>query len=171
MPDLSSLPELASAPADDDLFLVQDASASAPKDKKIKKSNLFDGFTKVGSDASFNDLTVNDIDGVDATFATIEAGALAFTDGAGVAKMFTVTDTINLSSVAAGSTATDTASLTGVATGDFVLFSATTAAPDGLIIQAYVSASNTITVRAHNPTASTITGGTYNFRFVVMRFT
>lgn len=170
MSDIPSLTELAAAPADGDLLVIHDVSASSPKDKKITTANLLANVPKTGANASLNDVTVNDITGVDATMSSVETTTLEFTGGAEITTMLTGTDTIDLTSVAAGATKTGTTTLTGVAVNDFVQWCALAAIPDDLIIQVYASGANTITVRAHNPTGTTVTGGTYSFRFVASRF-
>lgn len=170
MVDIPSLTALGTAPADDDLLVLHDISEASSKDKKITVANLLSSAAKTSSDAAFNDLTINDLSAVDITATTVETGELAFTGGADISHCFTVSASLDLSSIAATTTKVVTATVTGAATGDLVVMSATSAIPDELTIQAYVSAANTVTVRAYNPLGTTITGASYTFRILVMRF-
>lgn len=72
-----------------------------------------------------------------------------------VAQYLTGSATYDAPSVAAGGTTTTTVTVTGAALGDFALasFSVTVA---GLVVTAYVSATDTVTVVLYNPTGAPI---------------
>jgi hypothetical protein len=67
-----------------------------------------------------------------------------------------------------------TITLTGAATTDVVfvtcLDTAGRGATDGkLVFEAFVSATNTVTVRAHNPTSGSIDPASYNFKVAIIK--
>lgn len=81
---------------------------------------------------------------------------LKVNNGASVSKALQLQQAVNFGTVAANSSSSQTVTITGAAIGDMVSVSSATAAliPDGLYIDATVSAANTVTVRLQNRTAA-----------------
>ena len=73
-----------------------------------------------------------------------------------MSKALQLQQALNFGTVAANSSSSQTVTITGAAVGDMVTVSSATAAliPDGLYIDATVSATNTVTVRLQNRTAA-----------------
>lgn len=88
------------------------------------------------------------------------AGGLATLDTDGrvpIAQVaLTATATLDFASIAAGAVGTLTATVTGAATGDFVIVAPPGNLSAGLVVSAFVSAANTVTIRIVNGTASAI---------------
>jgi len=81
---------------------------------------------------------------------------------------------LDFGSISTGGFVDLTITLTGAATTDVVfvacLDTAGRGATDGkLIFEAFVSATNTVTVRAHNPTAGSIDPASYNFKVAIIK--
>ena len=77
---------------------------------------------------------------------------------------------ITLANIATSAGQTVTTAITGVVAGDTVCLSFSAIIPDGLIFQAWVSAADTVSIRAYNTTGVTITGASYTANLVIMRF-
>jgi len=81
---------------------------------------------------------------------------------------------LDFGSISTGGFVDLTISLTGAATTDVVfvtcLNTAGRGATDGkLVFEAFVSATNTVTVRAHNPTSGSIDPASYNFKVAIIK--
>jgi hypothetical protein len=88
--------------------------------------------------------------------------------------LISTTTTLEFSNITAGNFLDLTITLSGAVTSDVVFVTCVTTngrgATDGkLIFEAFVSAANTVTVRAHNPTSGTIIPNEYNFRVAIIR--
>lgn len=91
-----------------------------------------------------------------------------YTGSAWVAQHLSGSATYDAPSIAAGGTTTTTVTVTGAALGDFALvsFSITVA---GLVVTAYVSAANTVSVVLYNPTAGAINLASATLRARVLK--
>jgi len=95
---------------------------------------------------------------------TVQAG------GVPVATKLTSTATLDFGSVSAQSFADLTITVTGAATGDAVaLGTPTEAVTAGIVYSSWVSATNTVTVRAHNYTAGPLDPASGTFRATIIR--
>lgn len=77
--------------------------------------------------------------------------------------------TYDFPNIGAGATATTTATVTGCVAGDIVLITPATALEAGLVIYGYVSASDTVTVVANNPTAGAINPANRTYYIMVIK--
>lgn len=77
--------------------------------------------------------------------------------------------TINLASIADGATGTDTIAVPGVALGDMVIAKSFGVSQAGLVMDAYVSAANTVTVAASNQTGGAVDLASTTVKVVVGR--
>ena len=90
-------------------------------------------------------------------------------------RLISPSTALNFTSISSGGFVDLTISLTGAVVNDTVfatcLDTAGRGATDGkLIFEAFVSAADTVKVRAHNPTSGTITpGAAYNFKVAVIK--
>lgn len=85
-------------------------------------------------------------------------------------KILSQTAVIDFASIAAQSTNTTTATVTGAAVGDTVNVNPGATPPAGVIFSAYVSAANTVTVRAQNITGGAIDPASDTYRLTVFQF-
>jgi hypothetical protein len=89
--------------------------------------------------------------------------------------LISTSTSLSFSAITTGAFGDLTIPLTGAATTDVVFVTCLDTAGRGatngkLIFEAFVSASNTVTVRAHNPTSGTITpGAAYNFKVAIIK--
>lgn len=81
----------------------------------------------------------------------------------------TGTASLNFGSISAGATEELTITVTGAVAGDAVALGCPVAIEAGLILMAYVSAADTVTVRAHNTTGSPIDPAAATFRATVFK--
>jgi hypothetical protein len=77
--------------------------------------------------------------------------------------------TLNADSLEDGAGDTDTVTVPGVALGDMVLGASLAVDVAGLIVEAYVSAANTVSVRFQNETGGTVDLASSTLRLVVAR--
>ena len=80
-----------------------------------------------------------------------------------------VTATLNADSLVDGAGDTDTVTVPGVALGDMVLSASLAVDVAGLIVTAYVSAANTVSIRFQNETGGTVDLASATLRLVVVR--
>lgn len=88
--------------------------------------------------------------------------------GATVTKILTATASLDFPSISAASQADLTITVTGAATGDEVIMALPAAPTAGLVFNAFVSAANTVTVRASNITGSPINPSAATFGVIVI---
>ena len=89
-------------------------------------------------------------------------------------RLISLSTALNFTSISSGGFVDLTISLTGAAVNDTVfatcMATAGRGATDGkLIFEAFVSATDTVTVRAHNPTSGSIDPASYNFRVTIIK--
>lgn len=90
--------------------------------------------------------------------------------GATVTSVLTATSTIDFSSISANTTSDSSGiTVTGAAVGDAVMVGVPATIASGLVVTGYVSAANTVKVRAANVTASPIDPASGSFRVVVVK--
>lgn len=102
-----------------------------------------------------------------ATSVTVRAGNDQFRGL--YTNTFLVTATLNADSLADGAGDTDTVAVPGVALGDMVLSASLAVDVAGLIVTAYVSAANTVSIRFQNETGGTVDLASATLRMVVVR--
>lgn len=89
--------------------------------------------------------------------------------------LISTSTSLSFSAITTGAFGDLTITLTGAATTDVVFVTCLDTAGRGatngkLVFEAFVSAANTVTVRAHNPTSGTITpGAAYNFKVAIIK--
>lgn len=89
--------------------------------------------------------------------------------GFNVNAMITATATLDFPSIAAGATAELTMSVNFATVGDVVSANPSTTLESGLIWCAYISASNTVTIRIHNTTAGAIDPASRTWRATIIK--
>ena len=82
---------------------------------------------------------------------------------------FLVSATLNADDLADGAGDTDTVAVPGVALGDMVLSASLAVDVAGLIVTAYVSAANTVSIRFQNETGGSVNLASATLRLVVVR--
>ena len=88
--------------------------------------------------------------------------------GATITKILTASASLNFPSISAASQADLTITVTGAAVGDEVCMSLPAAPAAGLVFNAFVSATDTVTIRASNITASPIDPAAASFGVIVI---
>jgi predicted RecA/RadA family phage recombinase len=83
--------------------------------------------------------------------------------------VLTATQALDFPSIAAAASADLTVAVAGAVVGDAVLLGRPAAPTAGLIFQAFVSAADTVTVRATNITAGAVDAASQTFRVTVLR--
>jgi hypothetical protein len=123
--------------------------------------NLFEGQTDTGSVlASISSA------GNLAIAGTLKIGS----SGTPIVRCFSAIATLDFPSIPAQSSSDLTITVTGAATGDTVIVGRPAAPTTGIITTAFVSAANTVTVRAHNITAGAIDPASASYRVAVLGF-
>lgn len=77
--------------------------------------------------------------------------------------------TFDFPSIAAGANSETTITVTGASVGDDVLVVWNVAPPAGLIFSARVTATDTVTLRAQNPTAGAVDAASQAYRVLVLK--
>lgn len=172
MPRLDELPAVAPADvSDDDLLLLYDNSAATNKSRQVTRADLLKDVAREDGDHNFG---TSEITALTATTSTIVdltvTTSLEFDSAATLEKMFRLTGDVTTAGTASGAGETLTKTVTGAAAGDFVSIGFAAAIDDGLIVQAWVSAADTVSIRFFNTTSGAISGATYSSKIVVMRF-
>lgn len=98
------------------------------------------------------------------------AGSISIGGGTTITRVLSATGTLDFGSVASLATAELTITVTNAATGNSVSAGAPAAIEAGLIWSAYVSASNTVTIRVYNSTVSPIDPASATWRATVFQF-
>lgn len=98
------------------------------------------------------------------------SNSVAIGGGTAITKVLTAAATLNFASIAAAASEDKTVTVTGAAVGDPVALSLPAAIDAGLVFNAFVSATNTVTVRATNASAAPIDAASASFRVVVIHF-
>lgn len=88
--------------------------------------------------------------------------------GATITKVLTATASLDFPSISAATQADLTITVTGAAVGDEVIMALPAAPTAGLVFNAFVSATNTVTVRASNITGSPINPAAATFGVIVI---
>lgn len=102
-----------------------------------------------------------------ATSVTVRAGNDQFRGL--YSNTFLVRATLDADSLDDGAGDTDTVAVPGVALGDMVLSASLAVDVAGLIVTAYVSAANTVSIRFQNETGGTVNLASATLRLVVVR--
>lgn len=102
-----------------------------------------------------------------ATSVTVRAGEDQFRGL--YTNTWLVRATLNADSLEDGAGDTDTVAVPGVALGDMVLSASLAVDVAGLIVTAYVSAANTVSIRFQNETGTTVDLASATLRMVVVR--
>lgn len=97
------------------------------------------------------------------------AGITIGSGGSAISKVLTATATLDFGSLAAQTSADLTITVTGAAVGDAVIMGLPAAPDSGVVFNAFVSSSNTITVRATNATSGAIDPASATFRATVIQ--
>jgi hypothetical protein len=88
--------------------------------------------------------------------------------GATVTKILTATATLDFGSISAASQADLTITVTGAAAGDEVIMALPAAPAAGIVFNAFVSAANTVTIRASNITGSPVDPASASYGVIVI---
>lgn len=88
--------------------------------------------------------------------------------GATLSKVLAGSATLDFPSIATTASADLTITVTGAAVGDEVVLALPAAPAAGLVFNAFVSAANTVTVRASNITASPVDAGSATYGVIVL---
>lgn len=122
---------------------------------------------KVSADgSSFNQAFVVDKTTGDASFKK----KVGVGNGSLIASIYTASATLDFPSIAANSSATLNITVTGAVVGGSVSLGLPSSPPAGIVYQGYVSAADTVTIRAFNVTGSAIDPASASFRATVVNF-
>lgn len=172
MPELNDLPEIdPNEVSEDDLLLIYDNSAVSSKARKVSRENLLKGVAREGSDANFENSEFETIRANSGTVVELSiTTSLSFDAAATIEKVYRYNGEVITSVISAGSNEVATVAMTDVAVGDHVTISFSDALPHGLLAQAWVSSSGTVSIRFDNVSAGTISAASYTTNLVAMRF-
>lgn len=161
--EITQLIELtAAAVHDDDELAIYDVSAGTGNSKKVKRSSLLDGVAREGGDHDFGTSEITEL--------SSQNSALGFTSGSVLSYAVHGSVSPAPAGIAAGASDTVTATLTGATTSHQLVWNLTSALPDGLHCQAWISAANTVSFKFYNSTGSLIAGATYGAKVTALGF-
>ena len=101
----------------------------------------------------------------------IDPNTGTITPGAAITKIRTATASLDFPSIAAASQASLTITVAGAALGDTVVMGLPAAPAAGITFNAFVSAANTVTIRATNVTAAAVDPAAANYTVLVLGVT
>lgn len=171
MPELNdaSIPSaLAADITDDDLVLVYDNGAASNKSRKATRGNFLHDVVRTGADVTLGDVEADSLSAPAGTINTL-AVPTGLIIGATLSKILVASASLAVSTLAAGASVDITLSVTGAVTGDLAIVNAQSALPAGLLLRAYVSAANTVTITVTNASTGSINGASYTFKGAVLR--
>lgn len=149
--------------SDDDLLLTWEAGAGSNNTRKVTREDFLNDVAREGGDHNFGTSEI--------TALTAGISALTFASTAALTNVLRGALSITVGTLAAGASETQTATLTGALTTDYLLAPTFTAAlSDGLTVQAWISASATVSFRFRNNSSGSISGASYTARAVALRF-
>lgn len=156
--------------ADTDFVLAHLPGASPDKTRKVTRATLLNGVARAGADVTFGAV---DADELNAPIGAIDALTVATSIalGAVLSRILTNTTSVAIATLAAAASSDSTMTVTGAVVGDVVILNAQVALPAGLILRAYVSAANTVTINVTNASSGSIAGASYSLKAVVLRVT
>lgn len=108
------------------------------------------------------------------TFTTILRALFAATDnpsGRAALGFLTATAALDFPSIAAAAKADLTITVTGAAVGDAVILGLPAAPAAGLVFNGFVSAANTVTIRASNTSSGAVDAASATYRATVLKST
>ena len=153
--------------SDDDLLLTWETGAGSGNSRKLTIGDLKADVVRENGDHTLGDLTCDDIAAATGTIDALEV-ATGLTMGSTIAKALKGALAITASTLAANATEDKTATLSGAVSGDVVVFSIA-GLPAGLVVTAWVSASDTITFRLTNLSSGSISGASYTAATLAIR--
>lgn len=143
-------------------------SISEDKAGIVSAANLIAGYGIVvaGADVTLGAVEVDTLAGNNAEIGEIIAATSlqVGADGTPIASILAASLSVTPGNIAAGASQTVAVSMTGVTTAMYLSWALTGALPDGLTLQAWISAADEVSFKFHNTTASTINGATYTAR-------
>lgn len=98
------------------------------------------------------------------------SGIVIGSAGNTLSRMFNVSSTLDFGSISAQSSADLTITVTGAQVGDSVVLGLPSSPTAGIVFNAFVSAADTVTVRAHNYTGSPIDPASASYAVTVLGF-
>lgn len=97
-----------------------------------------------------------------------QRGFVAGSGSISISKILAATASLNFPSIASQAQADLTITVTGAAVGDYVVLAEPSAPAAGLVFNAFVSAANTVTVRATNASAGAVDEAALTFGVLVL---
>lgn len=159
--ELNTIPDLEIT--DDDFLLIYDVGSGSSL--KVSKASLLAGLAADGGDHDFGTSTINDL-----TAPLLETNDLSFTLGGNSLKVAIAwSGNVAVDAVSSASVKPLTATITGALTTDHVILTVAQAVPEVLSFRGRISATDTLTIEAVNPTGGSINPGTVSFRALVIR--
>lgn len=148
------------ASAVDDLVLVYDTSATTMKN--MARTEFIDMVA--------DNFAANAIANAALQAALAITTSLTVASGTALTKMLSATAVLDFGSINAAASADLTIAVTGAATGNAVHLGLPAAPAAGIVWNAFVSAADTVTVRATNITAAPVDPASATYRAVVLGF-
>lgn len=157
MAEIPDLPTLAQGDTDDNVqVLVYDASAGANKSRQQSRGNFLHDVVRENGNHTLG------------TTEITELASATFTGGATLSDMVFVNADLVFPTIADGASNTQTMTLTGAATSNILVLTPGEEIADGLIVTAWISAGDTVSVKITNVRGSSWGGDTYTFRAIAM---
>lgn len=154
-------------------FNARDSGAAAQSYATILAHILDPTATSEAAELRLYATTAGSSSTLAATFSGTAAsvsGSFAIGGGSTLTKVLTAAGTLDFASLAAAASADLTLTVTGATVGQSVALGLPTAPAAGVVFTAYVSATNTVTVRATNITGTPVDPASATYRATVLSF-
>lgn len=127
-------------------------------------------FQTGNSETATTKMTITSGGNVTVTGIVSGTGGLSVGGGATIVSMLSATAVLDFASIPANTSADLTITVTGAAANDIAMAGPPTTQTSGIVISAFVSAANTVTIRAANVTVGAIDPASATYRASVIRY-
>lgn len=170
MTEINALPTATAVNDADWLVLHRDGREASQQTRKVSRANVLSGVALLSGAADFAGALSSDVS-VSAPAGSIDALTVAtsLTIGAILQKILTATASTAIPTLAAAASSDVTLTVTGAVVGDIAIVNPQVTLPAGLLLRAWVSAANTVTITVTNASNASIAGASYSLKAVVLR--
>lgn len=168
MTEINALPTATAVDDADWLVLHRDGREASQQTRKVARANLLANVARFDANASLAVVTATSLAAPTGAIDTLTI-ATGLVIGATLQKILTATASTAIPTLAAAASSDVTLTVTGAVVGDIAIVNQQVALPAGLLLRAWVSAANTVTITVTNASGASITGASYSLKAVVLR--
>lgn len=171
MATIDELPEIDTDDiTDDDYIVLFDLGAVSEPARRVTVAQFLNDVLRSGSGGSFGSVTIATLISPSASIANLGiSNRLTFASGNGISNIRLYEASETFPTVNAGASDTVDITVTGVTTNDYINLTFGEALPDGMIVQAWPSAADTVQLKIYNASSGNISGTDYAVRLMIIQ--